>query len=589
MAPSAAAIWSVQSALPTQLTCRALRIQSVAVNSISLIGMISLAVSSAASPDVPVRLGVDDGGSYHHFTLNRDGWEFPAYFKALDDLGARFVSVHFWPVTNRGEQNTPSTQHALQVLDRAMREHGLTYSLNVELSNWLARLEITPGVDEFARPGGAHRWDLRMDWLSSVLPPAQPGPPALLAVTYDECEHMVLSNNKFVNSPKNTFDQPYLVNTHGLPLTVAHDRLVAEATRLRQEHYAGRVTLQTEQVWPDLFHIFARAGWTVTPKLLKESISSVVMSIAMGSAIQYRDVGARLWVSPDLWNRGAYPGHSPEAMRSALMFGYWLGAENLYVENLDFHQWSPRHPQASPEGSLIRWSSAETCEFTAHGKVYRAFAKEYLPAHPRAIDWRDYDPRVAIIRLPDGGWGQFTPPQGEVESRNRLLGNRDMPLDEPASEWLYVWPILTHGAARPGAICSNNPMIYPKAIESFFAPIDSVAVFDHHVQAPLLQNIDCMIVCGHALSPETFAAVRERVARGAVCIIASRLYRAHAGGTLPGDWLVVDSFKDPRITEKLAPFLGPPDVARFRFRQHVVEFQRGADADSITVRVTDRR
>jgi hypothetical protein len=490
---------------------------------------------AAAAGDVPVRLGVDDGGSYHHETLGKNAWEYSAYFKALDEIGARFLSIHFWPVTDKGEQGVELTRRRLEALDQAMRDHGLSYTLNVELSNFFPRLEITPGVDEFEHPGGVHRWDLRMEWLSAVLPPARTGPPALVAITYDECEHMVLSNNKFSNSPKNTFDAPYLVSTHGLPLTVAYDRLVAEARRLREEHYDNRVPVQSEQVWPDLFHVFARAGWIVTPKLLKESISSVVMSIALGAAVQYQDAGARLWVSPDLWNRGAYPGHSPEAMRSAMMMGYWLGAENVYVENFDFPRWSPRHPLADPEGSLVRWSNADECALTRHGRVFREFAKEYVPAHPRPIDWRDYDPRVAIIRLPDGGWGQFTPKEGELESRNRLLGNRDMPLDETAAEWLQVWPILTHGVARPGAISSNNPIVYPQQIESFFCPIDSVAVFDHNVAAPLLKNVDCMIVCGHAMSAGTFQAVAERVAGGAVCVISSRLYRQHAQGPLPGD------------------------------------------------------
>ena len=115
-----------------------------------------------------------------------------------------------------------------------------------------------------------------------------------------------------------------LVNTHGLPLTTAYDRLAAEAKRVREVHYQNRVRLQTEQVWPDLFHIFARAGWTITPKLLKENLSSVVMAIALGAAIQYEAEGTALWASPDLWNMGMYPGHSPEALRSALLMALWM-------------------------------------------------------------------------------------------------------------------------------------------------------------------------------------------------------------------------------------------------------------------------
>jgi hypothetical protein len=96
------------------------------------------------------------------------------------------------------------------------------------------------------------------------------------------------------------------------------------------------------------------------------------------------------------------------------------------------------------------------------------------------------------------------------------------------------------------------------------------------------------VVCGHALSRETFAEIAGRVAKGAACIISRRLYDRHAGADLAGDWLVVESFEDPRIAARLAPFLGPPDVARFRFRTQMVEFRRGAQPDAVAVTVLDR-
>jgi hypothetical protein len=192
--------------------------------------------------------------------------------------------------------------------------------------------------------------------------------------------------------------------------------------------------------------------------------------------------------------------------------------------------------------------------------------------------------------LPDGGWGQFSAGngRGEAASRNRLLGNREAPLDGPASEWLDVWPVLTHGVARPGAISANNPYIYPRQFEQFFAPIDSVAVFDHRVEAVRLAGVECMIVCGHALPAETFAAIRDRTSTGATCIMARRLYALHATGEMPGNWVVVDDFKDPRVAAALAPFLGPPDVARFRFKTGVVEFRRTGEPDAIDVSVRPR-
>jgi hypothetical protein len=175
----------------------------------------------------------------------------------------------------------------------------------------------------------------------------------------------------------------------------------------------------------------------------------------------------------------------------------------------------------------------------------------------------------------------------EYPSRDRLLGNREHPLDKAASEWLYVWPVLTHQAAHPGAITIWNHWVYPERLD-FFIPIDSVAVFDHQVEGPVLDSVECFIVCGHALSAQTFQAIRNRVSKGATCIIAKRLYDLHTRETLPGDWMVVDSFVDKRIAQKLEPFLGPPDVARFRFARHVVEFVKGSKPDGIEVRVTER-
>ncbi|MEI7900368.1 MAG: hypothetical protein WCK89_08945 [bacterium] len=215
----------------------------------------------------------------------------------------------------------------------------------------------------------------------------------------------------------------------------------------------------------------------------------------------------------------------------------------------------------------------------------------YASDQPRPITWRDYRPRVAIVRLPDGAWGQYVYGANEQRPwRNRLLGSRGCPVDAPAREWLQVWPVLTHGAVRPGAISYNNDKVYPEGIGEFFVPLDSVAVFDHTVTGPVLDSVECFVVCGHALSPETFAAIRARAAKGATVIIAGRLYDTYAARdkTPPGDWLVADDFASPAVAAKLQPFLGPPDVARFRFARHSVEFKRGGTPDRIEVKVTPR-
>jgi hypothetical protein len=547
----------------------------------------ALAASAALPAEAktyPVRLGVDDS----RLSGDAPAAQVRQLFEISRDLGLNHLDIHLRAITRAGDQNSLLMAQRITQIDETLRQHGMTYTLNVEAPNFSPSAEITPGVNEFDHPGGLHRWDLRMQWLRAVLPPAVPSPPAFQGLVYDECGHMQLSNNKFSNPPRSDFDRPFLVDTHGMDLETAYDRLVAKCRRIREEHYEGRVPISTEQVWPDLFHIFANAGWTLGPKLLKESLSSVVISIAMGAALQYSD-RTRLWASPDLWRFMTCPGHSAESLRSALLMAYWLGLETIYVEGLDRPYTAVRHPDAVTPGKLVYEPEGAPYQLTAYGHIVREFAREYVPAHPRPITWRDYRPRVAIVRLPDGGWGQSPPDPvaEEYPSRNRLLGNKDMPLDKAASEWLYIWPILTHNAARPGAITIFNVWTYPERLD-FFIPIDSVAVFDHRVEGAVLDSVECFIVCGHALSAGTFQAIQARVRDGATCIIARRLYKQHASWELPGKWLLFDSSVDPRIAQKLEPFLGPPDVARFRFAHHTVEFRKGAKPDQIEVKVTER-
>jgi len=411
----------------------------------------------------------------------------PNIFK---ELGFTHVDIQIQPITNGGNQNSELMARHLAQIDEKMRQHGMTYTLNIEAPNFREVAEVTPGVNEFDHPGGLHRWDLRMEWLRPLLPPAAASPEAFLGIVYDECEHMQLCSSKFANRRRADFDRPFLVNTHGMDLSTAYDQLVAACRQLREQHYEGRVPLRTEQVWPDLFHIFANGGWNITPKLMKEGFNSVVLSVALGAAIQYSD-RTHFWVSPDFWRYGEFPGHSAEELRSALLMAYWVGAETIYIESF--------RALAVP----VDRTRDEPLEITAAGQVAREFAKEYVPSHPRPITWRDYRPRVAFVRLPDGGWGQSPPDavDDEYPSRNRLLGNREHPLDKAASEWLYVWPMLTHSVVRPGAITIWNKWVYPENEKrDSFVPVDSVAVFDHLVEGPVLDSVDCFIVCGHALS-----------------------------------------------------------------------------------------
>ena len=560
-------------------------------------------MADAESTPNPVLLGADMAGSYH-INHNLAFWTREPFYEALDDLGIKYLSITLYPADivpfvaedQQRYLGAMEMKNKIFAIDAGMRAHGVKYTISNEFASYYTRLEATPGVNEFESSPGLHRWDLRMDWLNPILPPAKPGAPALVGMAYDEWEHMQQESNRYANNmvppqkgyiPANSFDVPYLANVHGLGLEVAFDRLVEAAREVRLTHYEGRVPTLGVQVMPDMFHVIARAGWGVSPKLLKENLSSVILSIALGAALEYQD-RSDMQVTVDMWGFKGFPGHSLEALHSALAMGYWTGAGTIFIENLDYDGSSERHPDATIPGGLIHWLDTDHYELTPHGAVAKDFYKTYVPAHPRTIRWQDYRPRVAIVRLPDGDWG-LNDKAFYFPFRDRLLGNKDIPSDTASREWLHVWPLLTHGAAHDGAISIFNWTVYPNGeLNDFFIPIDSVAMFDHLVEGPVLDSVQCFVVCGHALSPQTFVAIRDRVATGATCIIARRLYNQWCSGPLPGKWVIVDDFTSPEVAKAIEPFTGPPDVARFRFKDQVVEFHKGVKKDSVTVEILDR-
>ena len=539
----------------------------------------------AAQDNHPLKIGVEMAGSYHLYHWNLPFWSHEPYYQAMADLGAQFASIHVSPVIDHGDQNATLTLEMFKAMDVGMRAHGMHFFASNEDANFYTSCYIDPGRNEFETTDGLHRWDMRMEWLDPILHGS--GPTALWGMFYDECDHTQLMDNAYLNNREppyiepGTSDIPYMANTHGLDIQTAWQRLLDACIAIRVNHFQGRVPVFAEQLWPDMFPIYARAGWNVTPKALMESLTPVMLTIAMGGALEYQD-RTTFNVTVDMWSRLGFPGHSVEALRSALLMSYWIGPELINIENADFADALTHHPDAVSSGGLIRWLDPDHYELTPHGVVARDFIKNYLPAHPRRIDWRNFRPRVAFIRLPDGGWGQPNSP-----FRDRLLGNRNMSMDAISAEWLKVWPVLTHGVVRAGALSSFNWSVYPE-VPDFFVPLDSVTLFDHLVTGPVLDSVQCFIVSGHALSAPTFAAVRARVAAGATCIIARRLYNQFASGALPGKWVIVDDFSDPAIAAALKPFLGPPDVARFRFKDQVVEFPKGRVPDSIGVTVYDR-
>ena len=264
----------------------------------------------------------------------------------------------------------------------------------MELANWTPDLKLAPLPEMLNHADGTHRWDLPMTWLNQLLPPQRAGAPGLLGINCDEGEHNQLQGNLYVFvTPWMSFDRPYYLVTDGMSMKRGLRRAGgAGAMAQGNASTRGGCAMISEQVWPDMFHIFARAGWTVAPKILEENFAPVMLSAALGAALQYQDSGTDLWVLNEIGRVRHFPGWPPAALRSALLMGYWIGASTLYVENLDFlrQRPTPPHPLATQRKSaLLWWDDPDHYGITKHGLVVQDFFKNYVPSHPRSITWRD--------------------------------------------------------------------------------------------------------------------------------------------------------------------------------------------------------
>lgn len=377
----------------------------------------------------------------------------------------------------------------------------------------------------------------------------------------------------------------------------AHDQTVAGLSRLNTlltEQGARRV-IATE-VWPSLLHAAARAGLTPCPKICKEFYSSVSLAVGMGAALQYdRD----LWVDVDMWYFQCVPGHPPKEVRANLLLAYWLGADCVYLEGCGYNL-HPAGKQGFPF-SLMAAATENQYQLTPHGEMLKEFCTAYLPSHPRRWTFRDVQPEVAIIRFDDTDVGQRS------WGVNRLFGTPNLKPDGDTAAWLGLWNVLTHGKTgsdgiawfkgsvrHPGANERYHRDVVPSYLtepacsdHTFFVPLNGVVVFDHMVPYEKLRGIPLLFLTGKHVSEDTMAAIRRRVAEGALCVAWGPLAAQHGFADWRegvrvirhgrGRFVLTDDFQAPEVKRLCKGHLGRPDEIRYRFASGTVVLRRVTD------------
>jgi hypothetical protein len=518
--------------------------------------LFGLRPAAAAPADNPMPVGVDEAGGAKWI------YDDPLASEAFERMGCQFVMKHFW-----GEPSIDDVDR----LDRWAAPHGYGWLINQEVAT-AAHQPGDPAV--YRRPGGFFQ------------PPRAfvercAASPRFLGFCYDECEHWICNGAGVTAGGK---FQPHFFDAEGQSLDEAYEGNLFNLQTLMARVYpgfaaaahqhGGRPVVGTENVFPILQHLFARAGLVQFPKLLKETVTPVTLAMSMGAAKQY---GVQNWTSIDLWWHGQYPGHNPEELRSALLIAYWTASERTYIENLTMHGslWAPKDGHA---------------ELSALGEVTRQFVREYLPAHPRPIHFEDFAPEVIIVRFPDSDWGQEHP--GPWIRRN-LYGASNLVPDDDTRYWLKIWHVLSHDTIPLAALNYNTPLGIPYRV---FFPANNVAVYDHRAADPKLYAAARLVfLTGKEVDPACLATLQTLVAKGLTVVTRRKLappelaavgasgYEVHPVGA--GRWIVTDDVMLPAVRALLAPYLGRPDELRYVFGADEVVFTASEDGQRLDVRV----
>jgi hypothetical protein len=516
----------------------------------------------------PMLLGVCDPGKKQHV------YQDAAMRAAIERLGFDFLMHHIYG---------PPRVEDVEAVAHWAEGSGCGFFMNQENTDRPAGAAEPDGP--YRRPG--FFFQPPAEWVEACA-----ASPRFMGVCYDEAEHWI-SNGVWVTAAhrgQQNIDErgrvrPHFFDADGCTLQQAYEGNLHNLRALRAACYGplkldgrspdggrSRPIICTEQVFPVLGSLFARAGISPFPKYLKESVTPAFAAMALGAARQYGTVyGACL----DLWagSDPGWPGHGAARLRSALLYAYWSGCDLAYVENLNFQN-----------RTLYEADGAGSLTFTPWGDVVRWFVHAYVPAHPRpaVIRAAAYRPAIVIVRFPDSDWGQ-SPRAGYISGT--LYGAANLLPDERTRYWLKIWHVITRGAI-PVTGLTWHAEGYRSLPFRFHIPTDSVAVYDHRADDPALyEGTRLAFLSGVCAEASVLETLNARVRRGLV--VATPLHLAPAelcarrGSTGEpfvehrvgdGAWIVTDDVLHASVRARLEPLLGDPAAMTLRYAGATVCF-----------------
>lgn len=448
-------------------------------------------------------------------------------------------------------------------LAEKFKKTGIDFIANFEFQNFDMKSESVDGYKWAERPDGTHLLNIPGEYLKALSSGGN-----LIGIMYDEFEHVIANRNLSLE-----IAAKLLKRFPAFPLFNGRDALKqGELLSSQIREFAaglkekGAKNIYGEHVFPILFHKFASSGITPNFKSQKESYSNVQHAIAAGAALQY---GTELSNCVDCWYRLTNPGHSAEEMYNNLKFAYYAGVNRVYVES---------------SAVMVKDN-----KLTAHGEKFRQFCKEYK-GKERDWDVHDYTPEIGIVRYDDTFWGQCDP----VMWKRMLFGNSKVKPDYRCREYLKAFHLITHGETCINGLSWGR--ISPWSIKPHrsFASMNSTAVFDEKADEKCLASLKLCFLCGISISEETIKNVEKAVEENGLTVVTTQRfipasvackvkgrYCEIAEGK--GKWIVVRSFRDPRLKTAVKPYIGNKNEIRLTFGEKEIKFKISDDGNAITL------
>lgn len=503
------------------------------------------------------------------------------FLKATRALGADFIVGQFSPKNynpaikkNNSAWLWEGTRENFKDLSLACRKYNMSFFVNQEVTNYTKEGDILDekGNDILAHHGNTHRWDITGELLKDAAANKE-----FRGVLYDEAEHGQMRREANTNGGDDSHASkgihPYFAATDGMSLEEAHQAVYRSAKAVAENYRKMGVVPMTEAVFTAMQLIFARAGFDIGIKLMKESLDPIYGAIGIGAAKQY---GREFCAAPDLWGftwgkPDTFPGHPPEELKASLLYAYWIGSTRIFVENI----------RGLTEKKTVNGISRY--EPTEYGKVYQWFVKEYVPSHPRSYTFRDIKPDIAILRFDDSDWGQKN-----SRFSDNLFGAANLHTSPETSAWFKIWNLLTHGQSSEETI-SYNSKGYQGIPHDFFYPLNGVVVYDHLAGEKELEGLELVFLTGVKISPRSLKAVQNFVQKGGFCISLNSLAPAeylNGSGVVKegtGRWLFVKDFNSGEVRKEIAPYIGKPDEISYRIGSQRLIIKKGKDRNDINI------